>query len=128
MISGQFDGLLIHTATVYRRRTGSGGQQTKDPFGQPTRDEEESHQLACRASRASGGERMQERSHDVVQSNYKLFLDAGADLREDDVVTITDPAGVIIADRAEVTAMDPVYDGEMEHHREAKITVQRQTR
>lgn len=126
MSDDQFAGLLIHTVTVLRRREGPVGEQQKDPFGQPTKNEAPVHELMGRCSRASGGERNSDRSRDVIVANYKLFLDAGADLREDDVVTVTDPAGNIICEKAEVDFCTPVYDGEEEHHREAKLVTQRQ--
>lgn len=137
-MTAQFAGLLVHTAVVYRR-TGS-----VDRFGQPTRDEALSHSLPCRLSRPSGGEVMQERSHDVVNVTHKLFLDAGADLREDDVVTVVmagqtevDPSDDVsgfdpdswdtAVERAEVKLVSPVWDGVQEHHREVQLTTQRQS-
>lgn len=129
MSADQFAGLLIHTATVLRRREGPPGQQEKDAFGQPKRTEQPVHELACRCSRASGGERNSDRSRDVIVANYKLFLDAGADLREDDVVTVTDTrSGRVICERAEVDFCAPVFDGDSEHHIEAKIITQRQAK
>lgn len=128
MPDDQFAGLLIHTATVLRRREGPPGEQQKDPFGQPTRNPDPDHALPCRCSRGSGSERNNDRSRDVIVVNYKLFLDAGADLREDDTVTVVDADGGVICEGAEVDFVDSVYDGDSEHHREAKLIVQRQAR
>lgn len=127
MPDDQFAGLLIHTATVLRRREGPPGEQQKDPFGQP-KSGAPAHSVPCRCSRGSGSERNSDRSRDVIVVNYKLFLDAGADVREDDTVTVVDQTGEVICENAEVDFVDRVYDGEDEHHREAKVVVQRQAR
>lgn len=144
MAFGEFTGLLIHTAVVYRRQE-VGGEQKKDPFGQPTRDELPSHRVACRVTAASGGERNGERMRDVVETRHRLFLDRGADIREDDVVTVLD-AGIKEVDRAaeadrdgyvdefhnivtraEVHLARRAVDGIGEHHREATLVTQRQS-
>lgn len=136
-----FSGLLIHTAIVYRRQREEapdteieehvdpfGQRQKVDPFGQPTRDEEESHRLPCRFSTPRGGKVMGERSRDVVEVRGSLFLDLGADLREDDVVTVIGPTGATVVDRALVHEMELVHDGITEHHREATLVTQRPAR
>lgn len=136
--------LLIHTAVVYRRQQVGGGYKT-DRFGQPTRDEQPSHVLACRLTAAKGGEQFTDRMHDVVQATHTLFLEQGADLSEQDVVTVL-PARLAdvqplfeedpskpeedfesIVDRAEVLLARAPFDGVGEHHREAKLTTQRQS-
>jgi hypothetical protein len=141
---GEFSGLLIHTAIVYRRQE-VGGTYKKDRFGQPTRDEAANHLLACRCTAARGGEIFTDRMHDVAQATHSLFLEPGADLSEEDVVTVVaspiddvetpfeeDPATVTeglheIVTRAEVLLARVCYDGTGEHHREARISTERQS-
>lgn len=131
----QFAGLLIQTAVVYRRRQVNGADK-KDRFGQPTQDEQPIHLLACRYSTPSGSTQMAERSRDVIMDRGKLFLDAGADLKEDDVVTVIGypvtevdiddlPTDRVIEERAQVDFAADVYDGVGPHHREVKLVSQR---
>lgn len=117
-----FAGLLIHTAVVYRR-TGD-----TNPFGQPERNEVEHHREPCRFDKPSGGKRYEERSHDVVQVKGTLFLDLGADIREDDVVTVLGAAGEEKVSRALVDEIESVDDGVGIHHFEATLSSQRQSR
>jgi hypothetical protein len=136
-----FAGLLIMTADVYRRQTEAappgelpaevdpyGQRQKKDPYGQPTRDEQFSHTLPCRLKKPSGGERNEERARDLVDVTAGLFLDLGADLNETDVVDVKGPGGEVIVQRAEVTHVETVFDGIGAHHLEADLSSQRQSR
>lgn len=122
-----FTGLLIQKADVYRRQTDEHGNPKTDRFGQPTRDEQYSHSLPCRVTSARGGERMQERSRDVIETTHTLYLEAGADIREDDVVEVKGPEGGTVVQKAQITLVRPVYDGVREHHREVSLSVQRQS-
>jgi len=137
-------GLLTETAIVYRRQQVEGSYKV-DRFGQPTRDEEPHHILACRITAARGGEQFTDRTHDVVEATHRLFLDKGADLSEQDVVTVVDatvdevqgpfeedPSTAAegfneIVSRARVLLAKRAHDGSSEHHREAKLAVQRET-
>lgn len=122
-----FAGLLIHTAVVYRRQEIDGKQKTNE-LGQPTRDEPEHHRLPVRFDTPKGGKRMEERSHDVVEVRGTLYLDQGADLREDDVVSVLGSGGEEKIVKALVDEVEGVDDGVGEHHREATLISQRQSR
>ena len=141
---GQFSGLLLHTVIVFRRQV-EGESYKKDRLGQPSRDEKESHLLECRITNARGGETINDRSHDLVQVTHKLFLNEGADVNEQDVVTVldagigdveaaqeADPEGFAaefhnIVERAEVLLAMRANDGTGEHHREFKLAAQSQS-
>ena len=123
-VPGQFSALLIHTCVVLRRQE-VGGEQKLDRFRQPTRDEEPIASFPCRITSATGGEVMQERSRDVISANHEIFADRGADVREDDVVTVLGEGGVPIIERAQVTLVRRPYDGVQEHHVEIKVNTQR---
>lgn len=129
-----FDNLLIMEAVVYRRQAAEAGEPDTDRFGQPykvnrlrqpSRDEEEIARYPCRATAPSGGEQMQERYHDVVQENRTLYFENDADVRESDVVSVIDPAGATIVERAEVILVKRIYDGVGFHHLEVACRTQR---
>lgn len=127
-----FSGLLIQTAVIYRRQQSHGGDK-RDPFNQPTRDEVEYKRFPCRCSTARGGRSGQDRMQDVVNVTHELFLEASADILEDDVVTVLQaPPGTAAVDtdrhivtRARVSLVRPIMDGVQLHHLEADLTAQR---
>jgi hypothetical protein len=126
--------MLVMTATVYRRRPASIGEPDVDRFGQayrtsrlrqPTRDEEPLATYPCRANKPSGGEQMQERSHDVVQDQTVVYFMPEADVREQDVLDVT-AGGRTILEQAEITHVGLVFDGTNTlHHLEVKVSSQR---
>jgi hypothetical protein len=128
--------LLVMQATVYRRRTADPSDPDMDRFGQPykttrlrqpSRTEMPIGTYQCRMNAPGGGEQMQERSHDVVQQTSTVYFDRGADVREQDVLTVTS-GGITIVDRAEVTLVKHVFDGTGTlHHLEVSVSVQRQS-
>lgn len=134
MPAAQFAGLLIQTAVVYRRPQ-TNGEDVKDRFGQPvpatTGDEYVT--LPCRVTAARGGRQFGERATDVIETTHELFLEAGADIVEDDVVTVLAApvseadleASARIVEQAVVKLRRPVMDGIGEHHVEVELTTQR---
>jgi hypothetical protein len=113
--------LLIHTATVERRVAG------KDRFRQPRTQHEPQVVLPCRLESAQGkGETFSERSRDVIEVTHKLFLLKGADLREKDLVTVTDPDGLVLVESGNVVLVKILYDSVTEHHRMALLGVVRE--
>lgn len=131
-VAAQFAGLLIETAVVYRR-VQAFGKDKLDRFGQPDTEVKESHRLPCRVTAPQGGRTAEERSTDVVDVADELFLEAGADILEDDVVTVlaapletADPeTSKHIITKAVVKIVRPLMDGIGEHHIEAQLSSQR---
>lgn len=114
-----FEDHLVHTVEV-RRRSGRA-----DRFGQPAEPRSADTPLATYAGRltvATGGERFAERSHDVVVTTHTLFLEVGADVREDDKITVLDEYGRTLIAMANPTLVSRPRDSAGEHHVEVKIT------
>ena len=116
-----FDGLLIHRVEVLRRL------ELTDPFGQPTRDSQLAGSYPCRLTIAHGGRRqgetMTERSRDVIRAEHTIFVRPSADVREDDEVTVTDAAGNVILDTANVVLVRRLFDGSRANHLEINVDV-----
>jgi hypothetical protein len=133
MAGAAFSGLLVHTAVVFRRQSGLPGDVKRDRLGQPSRDEQELARYPCRVTNARGGRQFGERMQDVFTTTHELFLERGADIREDDVVTVlAAPMGSaelgvtrVIVERATVQLVRPVVDGVGDHHTEVQLSSQR---
>lgn len=120
-----FVDLLIHELRVYRR-TGA-----VDRFGQPVdANPSQAGSLTatyrCRLSGKSGGRVNDERSLDVFEVLHRVFLEPEADVREDDTVSVIDPAsGYELMPRAKVWRKGVISDGTGIHHLEVDCKVQR---
>jgi len=119
-----FAGLLPHVATVMRRRTVN-GEQTLDRFGQPTRNEEAYDTYRCRVTTGSGGEQLGERTRDVAVTTHKVFFQLGANIREDDIISISGHEGNLLIKDAIITRITEPYGMRHRHHVEVEIQTQR---
>lgn len=119
-----FAGLLLHTATVYRR---SGDL---DRFGQPVDQNpsilgDEIGSFRCRLTSGRGGRVNDERSRDVFEVTYDLFAEIGADVNEEDTVKVTDAGGTVLLPYSKVKLKETKYDRNGPHHLELQVVVQR---
>lgn len=119
--------LLVHQVSV-RRRSGR-----TDRFGQavdrnPTKTSQadEVATYACRAYYKSGGLASRERTVDVFEELQMVHAPADADIREDDVLVITDAAtGDPVLPPSIVKYKDIVYSASQPHHLEVTVECQR---
>lgn len=120
----QFSGLLVQKAVVFRRRQ-VGGEDKKDRFGQPTRDEQQLAEYPCRCTAAQGGRQFNDRMTDVAETTHVLYLERGTDIRERDVVTVVNPNGKEFVTRAIVKLIREPVDGVTVHHLEVELNTER---
>jgi len=125
-----FDGLLIHTAEVYRRPVDAGGNPQVDRFGQAKGSNPGTITSAlattypCRCYPKSGGFVMQERAVDVLQNRFCVLTGPDADIYEDDSLRIVDANGHEITPKTKVSSRDDIYDAVGLHHLEFELWVQ----
>lgn len=111
---------MIHRAEVKRKLV-----TRRDRFGQAQPTEEPLYDYPCRLTRASGGETSNERSVELYEVTHGLALKAGADVREDDIITVRDRGGNVLVEDARVKLKKVVYDGTSIHHIECTLSSQR---
>lgn len=125
-----FAGLLPHQLRVFRLREGLDAQPARDRFGQIdskiSEMKEQPNAYPCRMTTASGGERNGERMSEVYVTQHRVYLQPGADVREDDRVKVIDPAdGNIILPDGNVKLVRRVYGAQKLHHLELVVEVYR---
>lgn len=124
---GGYETFLIHEVEVRRR------PDAVDRFGQavgrnPSQlaAQDPDHTLQGRLDKGRGGYVMNERSADVYEVRHMLFVDKNADIREDDAVTVNDPAtGRTLLDMGRILLKNHIYMGTEPHHIECTVSVQR---
>lgn len=79
--------------------------------------------MPCRLNEKTGGLSFTERTHDTLQESGTLFLQPGANIREDDSVEVYDPrTQYALLKDATVAQMRNVYDSRSLHHVECRLT------
>lgn len=118
-----FSDLLVNRLYTYRRPASS-----FDRFGQaveadPTGSAHEVY--ACRYSRSRGGKQNSERVEEQFEQLYDIYVEAGADIRTDDLLVVKDLSGNTIFTVSRVQQRSDVYGaGNTVHHVELTAWVQ----
>lgn len=120
-----FSGLLPHTVQVYRRVESSPGVRAVDRFGQEksqnprqhvTDGETLIHTYPGRAYMTTGGLAFAERAVDSFERQFKVFLDIGCDIREDDAIRVLGATGEVVFGLAKVKDSSVIYNSGTAHH------------
>lgn len=121
------EALLIHKVEVYRRATESANPavQKRDRFRQPLAQNPRQHPIGgetliaiypARAWQPSGGLKMEERTTDTFEREWKVYTSVGVDIREDDSVRCLDGNGRVIFGLSKVKNSEVKYDRLGPHH------------
>lgn len=119
-----FTDLLPHTLVAYRRPTGSYPTGV-DRLGNPVEADvtgTANFTGPCRMAISKGGKQNNERMEQVFENRWSVWLEAGSDVREDDLIKVSDAGGNVLLDVGRVQSRYDVFAGTLEvHHVELDV-------